>query len=127
MHINVRDLTNWKSLAGGFLGMPNLSSFAVAFDSTKREEAEAALMAEAIADARKRAQMIAAGFGRKLGAVAAVSPAGLRNLGSAMGLVNADFRYSRETRAQQVYKNNILQIVPLKLAQPVDVIFRIKQ
>lgn len=126
VHVNVRDLSKWQALAGGLLGKPNLAGFAAAFDSSAREKIEAELMAAAIRDAQRRATAIAAGFGRKLGPVTAITSGALKNLGNAMGLVQADFTYRRESRSQQVDNQDILAINMLRLAQPVDVIFRIK-
>lgn len=126
VHVNVRNLTQWRSIAGGLLGKPNLTGFAVAFDTSTRDQLETELTAMAVRDAQRRAGAIADGFKRKLGPVTAVTPDSLKNLGNAMGLVRADFTYRRETKAQQVNNQDILAILVLKLAQSVDVIFRIK-
>lgn len=127
VHINVRDLAQWPALAGSLLGMANLDSFAVAFDTTERDKIEAELMADSIRNARKQAAVIAAGFGRKLGTVSAVSSGALKNLGRAMGLAPADFAAPRRSRSQEVDRDNILEVVMIRLSQSVDVIFRIKQ
>lgn len=126
VHLNVRDMSRWEALAAGLVGMANLDGFAVSFDTATREAAEAELMADSIRQARKKAEVIAAGFGRKLGPVAAVSTAPLKNLGAAMGLVGADFR-PRDARALKVDAAGLAQVAPLKLGQSVDVVFRIKQ
>lgn len=126
VHLNVRDMSQWEALAKGVMGMANLDGFAVAFDTATREAAEAELMADSIRQARKRAEVIAAGMGRKLGPVAAVSPGPLKNLGNAMGLVAADFAARRDARAQKIDPASLAAIAPLKLSQSVDVIFRIK-
>lgn len=127
VHLNVRDLSKWGAIAGGLAGKPNLDAFATAFDASDRQKVEAELSAKAIRDARRRAEAIAAGFGRKLGPVAAVSAGSLKNLGNAMGLVQAGF-YTRpsEQKAQRVDPREILNINAVPLAQSVDVIFRIK-
>jgi uncharacterized protein YggE len=126
VHINVRDLSKWRALAGGLLAMPNLDGFSTAFDASGRDKVDMDLAADAIRDARRRGEAMAAGFGRKLGPLMAVTAGSLKNLGSAMGLVREDFTYRREASAQKVDRGDILNVVVLKLAQPVDVIFRIK-
>lgn len=126
VHLNVSNLSRWTAIAGALLGKPNLAAFATAFDSSNRDRIEEELMAQAIRDAQRRGAAIAAGFGRKLGAVSAVSPGALKNLGKAMGLVNADPIYRRENRAQQVDNRDILNVSAFPLAQSVDVIYRFK-
>ncbi len=126
VHLNVRDMGQWEALAKGLAGLANVDGFAVAFDTATREAVEAELMADAIRQARKRGEVIAAGFGRKLGAVSAVSTGPLKNLGGALGLVGADFTARTASRAIKVEAGGLAQVAPLKLSQSVDVVFRIK-
>ena len=125
VHITVRNLANWRAIALPLLNMPNLDSFATEFGASDKEKIETKLMAEAIADARRKAEAMAAGLGRKLGPASAVSSGSLKNLGSAMGLVTADF-FGRAGSREQLNRKDFLTIDILKMAQPVDVIFRIK-
>lgn len=127
VHINVRTLAKWRDVVGPLIDMPNLTSFYTEFSSSEREKIEGELIAMAVKDARRRADAIAEGLGKKVGAVAAVSNGALRNLGSAMGLVPADFRSGGGgNSASPVDKANVLNIEIMKMAQPVDVVFRIK-
>lgn len=127
VHLNVRDLTKWAAIASGLLAKPNLDGFSTAFDTTNREQVEADLVASATADARRRAAVLAAGFGRKLGPVTAATVGALKNLSTSMGLVRADF-LSREkiSNARPGPRENILHVNALRFEQPVDAIFRIK-
>lgn len=127
VHLNVRDLSKWGALAGGLAGKPNLDAFSTAFDTSEREKIEMELAARAVRDARRRGEVIAAGFGRKLGPVTAVTGGALKNLGNAMGLVPAMF-YARgnEQKVQRVDPRELVNIIAFPLAQSVDVIFRIK-
>jgi uncharacterized protein YggE len=129
VHINVRNVTSWPALAGGLLGKPNLDGFATAFDTSAMGQINDELVTQAIQDARRRAEVIAAGSGRRLGVVTAVTPDALKNLGTAMGLEREEFRTERksgESRAQEVDREQLLTIPALKLRQPVDVIFRLE-
>lgn len=126
VHVNVREIAKWTAFAGGLLGKANLTAFATAFDTSEREKIEADLMAQATRDAQRRAQSIAAGFGRKLGPVTGVTPGALKNLANAMGLVATDFTYRRDSRAQRVDNREILTIKAFPLVQSVDVVFRFK-
>ena len=82
-------------------------------------------MANALADARRRAGIIAKGAKRKLGAVTAVTPGGVKNVGATIGLVRADVGFTR-VKASNVEARNFLSVDALKLVQPVDVVFRLE-
>jgi uncharacterized protein len=126
VHIKVRTLASWSPFASGLAGMANLDGFATAFDTTEHDQVEANLGGEAIKAARRKAEGLVAGFGRKLGPVTAVTSGSLKNLSAAMGLSPADFTSRRSEGAQKVDRQNIITVTVLQLAQSVDVIFRIK-
>jgi uncharacterized protein YggE len=127
IHVNVSDLGKWQAVAGGLLGKANLDNFAVDFAPADRAQVEIMLTNEAIKDARKRAEEIAAGFGRKLGPVAGVTTGMLKNLGGVMGLVvSENARRTRGGNAKQVDKADIVNVIAMPFAQTVDVVFRIK-
>jgi uncharacterized protein len=128
IHLNVSDLTKWQAIAGALLAKPNLDNFAIDFSPKDREQVEIALTNEAIRDARKRAEAMAAGFGRKLGPVTGVSSGMLKNLTNSMGLLPSDFsrNNTRPSNGMRVDKADIVNIVPLRFSQTVDIIFRIK-
>lgn len=125
VHIIMRDLSKWAAVVAPLLDMPNLGSFATSFDSSLRDEVEAELMANALREARRRAEIIAKGARRKLGAVTAVTPAGVKNVGYSMGLLREDFS-SRRASAASVTRSEFLSIEALKLMQPIDVVFRLE-
>ena len=128
VHINVRNLSNWAALAGGLLGKPNLDGFAASFDRSDMDKINDDLMTQAIANARRQADVMAAGFGRKVGAVMGATPDALKNLTTAMGLERSEFRRpggDDRARGQDVDREQLLAIHAIKLRQPVDVIFRL--
>jgi len=125
VHLIVRDLSKWQVVVAPLLDKPNLLDFATSFDIVEREQVEAELMANALADARRRAEIIAKGAKRKLGAVTAVTPGGVKNVGATIGLVRADVGFTR-VRASNVEARNFLSVDALKLVQPVDVVFRLE-
>ena len=61
------------------------------FSPADKQQVEMDLTNEAIKDARKHAEAMAAGFGRKLGLVTGVTTGSLKNLTNAMGLYPSDF------------------------------------
>ena len=125
VHLIVRDLSKWSAVVAPLLDKPNLVDFATSFDLVEREQFEAELMADALRDARRRAEIIAKGAKRKLGAVTAVTPGGVKNVGATIGLVRADVSFTR-VKASNTQSRNFLSVDALKLVQPVDVVFRLE-
>jgi uncharacterized protein YggE len=125
--LTIKDLSKWKTIVAPLLDKPNLDGFMPMFDTSQRGKVEAALMADAIKDARRRAEGIAEGFGRKLGAVGGVSTGELKYLARAMNLAPSELsqRGARKNVAG-ADRTGLLAVNLLKLAQSVDVIFRIK-
>jgi uncharacterized protein YggE len=127
VHVNVRALAKWRDVVGPLINMPNLTNFYTEFSSSERDKIEGELIAMAVKDARRRADAIADGLGKKISGVAAVSNGALRNLGAALGLVTDNFRNSgAATNRVPTEKSDVLNIEIMKMGQPVDVIFRIK-
>ncbi|WP_426101152.1 SIMPL domain-containing protein [Massilia sp. TSP1-1-2] len=126
--LTVRNLSNWKMLVQPLLDKPNLDGFMTGFDSSEREKIEIGLMGDAIRMARRKAEGVAAGLGRKLGAVSAVSTGELKNLTRAMNLSPSEFNNYRgnQERRAPADRAELVTVTSLKLQQPVDVIFRIQ-
>lgn len=126
VQIKVADLSKWKAVVSPLIDMQNLDGFITGFESSKREQVEAELMALAIKSAQRKAEAIAAGFGRKLGPVSGVSAGDLKNLTRAMGLALADPLRGRAAGRPVVDREALLMITVMPLSQSVDAIFRIK-
>ncbi|KGF83104.1 hypothetical protein IA69_02425 [Massilia sp. JS1662] len=129
VHINVRNVANWAALAGGLLGKPNLDGFATSFDRSDMDTIHDELVTQAIQDARRRADVMAAAGGRRVGGLMGATADALKNLSTAMGLERAEFRRDGgggRARAQDVDREQLLAVTALKLRQPVDVIFRLE-
>ncbi len=126
VHLNVRDLSKWQAIAVGLIGMENLDNFATDFAPADKEQVEMELVNAAIKDARKHAEAMATGFGRKLGPVSGVSTGALKNLTNAMGLYPSDFVNRRGPAPKRMEKADIASVTMLRFAVQVDVIFRIK-
>lgn len=127
VHIKVTDLSKWRELVGPLIAMPNLDAFMGSFDTTKRDEVEMDLTSEAIKAAKRKAEGIAAGFGRKLGAVSGVSAGDLKNVSRAMGFAGAEPTRTRNVVARSDREREALLMVEvMKMSRSVDVIFRFK-
>lgn len=125
--VMVKDLSKWKAIVAPLLDKPNLDGFMTMFDTSQRAKVETELMGEAIKVARNKADAIAAGFGRQVGAVSGVSNSELKNMTRAMNLAPSDYSQRSAGRRDVPDRTELLMVNLLKLAQPVDVIFRIKQ
>ena len=123
--IVVRELAKWQAVVGQLLSMPNLDGFMTGFDITERAKVESALLGDAIKAARRKGDDIAAGFGRKLGAVGGVSVGEVKNLSRSMNLTPSEY-FQRGRAPDAPSREELLMIVSVKLAQSVDVLFRIK-
>ncbi|NGZ83945.1 SIMPL domain-containing protein [Duganella aceris] len=126
VHIVVRDLGRWRAIMSALLAMANVDHLSTTFGRTDRLKVEQELTAVAVKDAQRRAENMAAGFGRKLGAVAAVSSGQLRNLTGAVGLMPGDFYRARAGVTPPQPDKDFLTIDVLKWSQTVDMLFRIK-
>lgn len=125
VHINVADLSKWPAVMRPLLAMPNLDAFAVTFGATERIRLEEELMGEAVKDAQRKADAMARGFGKRVGAVAGISSDQLKNLGNAVGLVPSD-RFQRANSRQRQNPDDMLMVTVMKMGQTVDAVFRIK-
>jgi uncharacterized protein YggE len=126
VHIVVRDLAKWRPIMQALLAMPNIDRMATTFGKADRVGAEQELTAAAVNDARRRADAMAAGFGKKVGAVTAISSGQLRNLTGAVGLMPGDVYKAHAGIAPPADDKDFLAIDVLKWSQTVDMIFRIK-
>jgi uncharacterized protein YggE len=126
VRIAVSDLAQWKTVMGALIAMPNLDGFLISFDSSKRQQIEADLTADALKQARRRADAIAAGIGRKLGLASAVSTGNLKNVSRTIGLSGVQSVANRSPARNETTQEELLTVVPMKLMQSVDVIYRLK-
>ena len=126
--LTVRNLSNWKVMVQPLLDEPNLDGFMTGFDTSERARIEVELMSDAIKMARRKAEGVAAGLGRKLGAVSGVSTGELKNLTRAMNLSPSEFNNYRgnQERRPPADRAELVTVTSINLQQPVDVIFRIK-
>jgi uncharacterized protein len=128
-HINVRTLANWVPLVQGLVAITGLDGFVTEFASSEMDKIVDELTVEALRDAQRRAKVIAAGVGRKLGPATGVSTGQIKNLGTAMGLVPSDFRTytgARDGGRPSSDVEALLTISALKMNLNVDVVYRLK-
>jgi uncharacterized protein YggE len=126
VHIVVRDLGKWRPIMQALLDKANIDHMSTTFGKSDRLKLEQELTAAAIQDALRRAEGMAAGFGKKVGPVTAISSGQLRNLTKAVGLMPTDtYNAQRETQDAGGDKD-FLSITAMRWTQTVDMIYRIK-
>ena len=124
--LKIRDLKNWQVIMSQLLKLSNIDKVEASFDSTIRDKIELDLSIEAVKDAQRKASGLVGSFGKRLGAVTAMSEGKLKNLSTAIGLVNEQSNFLPEVERRQAIGEDLFVIPPLKLQSAVDVIFRIK-
>jgi uncharacterized protein len=124
VHVTVRDLSKWAAIVDPLAKMQNVAAFGVAFSHTDRDKIEAGLMTDALADARRKAALIARGVGRRLGQANGVATSPLKNMSNSFGLAT-DYPFNRGARATPDPVDYTL-VASIRLAQNVDVIFRLQ-
>lgn len=125
--IIVRNLSKWKEVMGPLLAAPNLDGFMTVFDTTERVKVEMELVADAIKMAKRKGTNMAAGIGRKLGPVTAMSTGELKNLSRAMNLIPTESGFRGTlNRNEKNNRSELLTISTLKMLQLVDVIYKIQ-
>jgi len=125
VHMEVNDLSKWAPIMSAVLDMKNLTNFSTTFSVSNRDQIEEDLSVDAIKDARRRAEAMARGLGKQLGAATAVSSGPLKNLSSAIGLQNSN-SYTSAGKAASDSGRDLLMIVTQNFQQDVDAIFKIK-
>ncbi len=131
VHIVVHDLSKWHDIMLPLLNKPNIDVLEANFSSSERAKMTQDLMTAAVKDAQANAEAMAAGFGKHVGAVSAISSGELKNLSTSIGLVPGDFYFNAKEKSagesrKPENRDDLLRIVALKMNQSVDVIFRIK-
>ena len=128
VHLKIRNISNWRTLAAGLLGKPNLDGFASSFDVLDMAPIEEDLIAGATADARRHADITAAGLGVRVAGVMGATPEALKNLSTAMGLEPGEYRPGGATGMVHTHEGNadeVLAVPVLRWQQGVDVVFRV--
>ncbi|GAA0432690.1 SIMPL domain-containing protein [Massilia aurea] len=128
VHITVREMSKWQEIVTALMRMQNINSMAVAFSISNKNEIESQLVNQAIAEAYRKALIIAKGVRGKVGPVNAVAISPLKNLANSFGLAAAlPFQRSERLNERRPETETDYTLVAVqKLSQEVDVIYRIK-
>ncbi len=82
----IENLTKYDLVANTLFKMDNVSEISTSFGRKDQKEIEAKLLGTACADAKRNADAMASGFGKKIGTVHCISKQGFGNIGMAFGL-----------------------------------------
>lgn len=125
MQIQVRELSKWREVVSLLLDKADITDLSTTFRTTERERIDRELMAEALKDARRKAELAASTLGRRLGEVTAVTPGQLKNLGSALGLAGGETNRLAVSGSASG-SGDLLQIQMLRMVQNADVVFKLR-
>ena len=84
--VTLRELSKYEELMKKLLSMNNITGIRASFNSTKRKQFESELIAQATADAKQQANLLAKEFGVRLGSIYALSHEEFANLAGKFGL-----------------------------------------
>jgi len=118
--VTVRDLAKYPEMGKALLQLPNALNFRPSFNRSDRDQQNAALFERAARDATARAERMAASFGRKLGAVRAISQIPFYGIPYWLGFDGGDRPYALEDLANGPGAPDTL-LVPATITMAVDV------
>lgn len=125
IHLTVRDLSQWTPLMRSVLVLKNIESLAVSFNRSDRDKIETDLLGEALAKTKLKAELIAKGLGARLGPATGVSVEPLKNLSNSMGMASDPYARNIGDRRAPPKGAEMALVAAMRLAQMVDVIYRI--
>lgn len=91
IEFTLRDLTQYEPILSPLLKTPDVVDIQTSFDRTDRKDIESRLLAEAVANARAKADLMAKGSRQRIVKLRAISQSGFYNLGERFGLGNVQF------------------------------------
>jgi uncharacterized protein YggE len=91
IEFTLRDLSKYEAIVSALLKMPNVSNIRTEFDRTDRDIVEEDLLADAVSDARRKAEVMAKGSHQRIKGLKAISQQGFNNLGEAFGFGSSKY------------------------------------
>lgn len=85
IEFTLRDLSKYEAIVSALLKTPNVADIRTGFDRTDRDIVEEDLLADAVSDARRKAEVMAKGSHQRIKGLKAISQQGFSNLGEAFG------------------------------------------
>ncbi|MCS4308589.1 uncharacterized protein YggE [Rheinheimera pacifica] len=127
--VTLNELTNYVAVMDYLFKQPQIFSISGSFDSSQREQYEQQLSEKAGADARRRANSLAAAQGVKISSVFAISEAsGWGAMAGDFGFGGGSVSYGAMRKADMAESSNSNLIVPkhIQLEKSVNVIYKLK-
>ncbi len=127
IEFTLRDLAQYETILSSLLKTPDVVDIRTSFDRTDRNEIESRLLAEAVADARAKAELMAAGSQQRIVRLRAISQSGFYNLAERFGLGNV--QYDSVMRSMRSPEKRELLFVPatIEFANSVSLIYEIEE
>ena len=126
--LSMADLKRYGAVVEYLLELEGVTEINSVFGRKDRETVEAALLAEACKDAARKAESLAKGFGKKLGAVHCISQHGFESIGGEFGLGGGFSEWSKWQNRQADAKDSPLFIPKtVYFANGVSAIYRLEE
>jgi uncharacterized protein YggE len=91
IEFTMRDLSKYEPIISHLLKTPNVADIRTEFDRIDRTRVEEKLLADAVSDARHKADLMAKGSQQRIKGLKAISQQGFYNLGETFGLGNVKY------------------------------------
>ncbi|WP_347985990.1 SIMPL domain-containing protein [Methylomonas sp. AM2-LC] len=128
-HIRLLDLDKYTALMNRLIKYRNIADFNSNFDVLERKEIESQLTAEACADAKHKAEVMANGVGSQLGSVFAMAEKRFFSIDEAFGFANEDDNSDRMMFKKSQFRKDSITYIPsvIKIEKKVNVIYKLSE
>ncbi len=126
LKFKVEDLGQWAGIVKYLLVAKHIDDLSVEYGRSDHDAIEAKLELKAVADAKQKANTLAAAVGRRLGPVTAVSRIPFDSLGAAFGVASQQYP-SPEFIDVSASRSDAMLIPPtIKISTSVNVVFKLE-
>jgi uncharacterized protein YggE len=126
IQFTLHDLGKYEPIVSVLLKTPDVTDIRTSFDRTDRKAVESRLLAEAVADAKAKAELMAQGSGQKIVKLRAISQHGFYNLAETFGLGNKEYDNRMYSVGRQSEKELLFVPSTIEFRNGVSVIYEIE-
>ena len=127
IEFTLRDLAKYEPILSRLLKTPDLVDLRTGFDRTDRKDIESRLLAEAVADARAKVDLMVKGSGQRIVKLRAISQSGFYNLGERFGLGNMQFDNTMYSRSAPPKTELLFVPSTIEFGNSVSLIYEVEE
>lgn len=127
IEFTLRDLTKYEPILSRLLKTPDVVDLDAAFDRSDRKDIESRLLAEAVSDARSKAELMAKGSGQRIVKLRAISQQGFYNLSEHFGLGNMEYSSTMYSRSAPSKRELLFVPSTIEFRNSVSLIYEIEE